>query len=119
MSSQTETEDTNHNTATLSKQRRKGRTAKNSGKEGDERELHVVIVRRSGKWLGNWLELHRQLDGKRRMRISVGSGLETGWSCTDNLTESGKWLGNWLKLHRQLDGKWEVAWKLAGVAQTT
>ena len=40
-SSQRETEDTHHNTATLSKQRRRGRTAKDSGKEGDERELHV------------------------------------------------------------------------------
>eukprot|EP00970_Alexandrium_tamarense_P002540 scaffold362_cov142-Alexandrium_tamarense.AAC.1 len=40
-SSQRETEDTHHNTASLSKQRRRGRTAKNSGKEGDKRELHV------------------------------------------------------------------------------
>ena len=41
VSSQTETEETHHNTATPSKERRRGRTAKDSGKEGDERELHV------------------------------------------------------------------------------
>ena len=41
VSSQTETEDTHHNTATPSKERRRGRTAKDSGKEGDGRELHV------------------------------------------------------------------------------
>jgi hypothetical protein len=41
LSSQTETEDTHHNTATPSKERRRGRTAKDSGKEGDGRELHV------------------------------------------------------------------------------
>ncbi len=36
-----ETEDTHQNTATSSKQRRRGRTDKDSSKEGDERELHV------------------------------------------------------------------------------
>jgi hypothetical protein len=41
LSSQTEAEDTHHNTATLSKERRRGRTAKDSGKEGDGRELHA------------------------------------------------------------------------------
>ena len=41
VSSQTETEETHHNTATPSKERRRGRTAKDSGKEGDGRELHV------------------------------------------------------------------------------
>jgi hypothetical protein len=40
-SSQRETEDTHHNTVTPSKERRRGRTVKDSGKEGDGRELHV------------------------------------------------------------------------------
>eukprot|EP00970_Alexandrium_tamarense_P006593 scaffold1129_cov210-Alexandrium_tamarense.AAC.2 len=47
VSSQTETEETHHNTATPSKERRRGRTAKDSGKEGDGRELHVGRVRSS------------------------------------------------------------------------
>eukprot|EP00970_Alexandrium_tamarense_P018334 scaffold13328_cov179-Alexandrium_tamarense.AAC.7 len=45
LSSQTEAEDTHHNTANLSKERRRGRTAKDSGKEGDGRELHAGRVR--------------------------------------------------------------------------
>ncbi len=43
MSSQAEREDTHHNTATPSKERRRGRTAKGSGKEGEGRELHAGI----------------------------------------------------------------------------